>query len=323
MAEGTQAVVDTKAPLPPPPAPAKVTGQAEPGATKDAPAEDQIAKGLEVIAERDRAHREAVKKFEASRHAHESELAAARELLALRAEYKKTRDPRLGAKILEYEDAKEVVRDFAVKLANEAKPKTAEDRVAALEAKLAEMRESAEKEAASRARAEEESRTEAVRSNHRTQMSAFVAEKESEYPNLAAQDNPGRELSDIIWNHWTKTFDKDTGEGEVLASADAAIMLEMYLDERAKRAEAIRAKHKKQPEPAPTPKPPEVEKQSEVKAERPKSGEEAGPEAKEEQGAAEFDLDKGDLDKLDPDSLSDEETHRLALALFQRGLANK
>ncbi len=322
MAEA-QAVADPK-----PAAPVAADPKAAPvPAPAPAPAEDPIAKGLETIADRERAHRRTVERFEASQKAAESELTAARELLALRAEYKKTRDPRIGAKILEYEDAKEVVRDWAVRLHNEDKPKTAEDRIklaeeraAAIEARLdaKEKQELAARNAA--AMADQEAQNNAARSEHRQQIAAFITEKESDYPFLAAQKTPGQEVSDRIWDHWIKTYDKETEKGELLKREDVAAILELNLVEQAQRAEAIRAKHKKQPEPAPAlPKAPVPV----VKAAVPAAGEESGPGAKSEPDRAEIDFDTADLDKIDPDSLSDAERHLFVLARFNRGFAKK
>lgn len=306
---------------PKPTAPPVVDPKAAPA---QAPAEDPVAKGLEVIADRERAHRRTVEKFEATQKTAEKELAEAREVLALKAEYKKTRDPRIGAKILEYEDAKEVVRDWAVRLHNEDKPKTpedrakiAEERVAALEARFdADKKEKqAEREAA--VRADQEAQNAAARSEHRQQIAAFVTEHEGDYPNLAAQENPGERVSDLIWDHWIKTFDKETEKGELLKREEVAAKLEADLVEWLKRADVIRAKHKKAPEPVPAAKP-----ATEAKIAAPVAGEDGSPKAQSEPGA-EIDFDTADLDKIDPDSLSDAERHLLSLARFNRGFAKK
>ena len=306
----------TPPPSTPPPEP-KTTNppEAKPGGPADVDA------AMERIAEKERAFRDERKKLEAERREFDAFKAEVEAVKAIKGK----RDFLAAAKFAGYDDPKEAIRDGALKLAGEQKPKTADDRVAELEKRWAEKeRVDAEEKKVQGQRAESE-RIEAAKVGHREKLTGWLSEHEGEFPELAAEQNAAEAVRREIWSHWNKTFDSETGEGEHLSPETAAATLEAYLVKRAERAAAIRAKHKK----------PEGEKKdaaeiakpsAEGTAEVPKSGEEKGPEPKEQGAALDFETMNGDaLRKVDPDKLSNQDRHRLSVALLDWGFraANK
>ncbi len=304
----------------------------DPKAAKAPPVEENstapdVDAAMERIAEKERSFREERKKLESERKEMEAYKA---DVDAFRA-IKGKRDIIAAAKLLGYDDPKEAIRDGALKLAGEqAKPKTADDRVAELEKRWAEREKSdaeakkqAEEEKKAQGQRAEAETIDAAKASHREKMASWLSENEGSYPELAAEQNAAEAIRREIWAHWNKTYDSDTGEGEHLQPEKAAATLESYLVKRAERAAAIRAKHKKpEGEKAAEPAKPPAEGTTEV----PRAGEEKGPAAKQGQGTAPLDFESmnvEELRKVDPDTLSDQDRHRLSVALLEWGFRAK
>jgi len=299
-------------PAPAPPAPAKpvVSPNGTPGAAEIAE-DPAVSKNLAGIASREKEARKLfaqAEKLKKEAEADRAEIDAYRKI-------KGSRNPIEALRLAGYDSPLEGVREAAVKLASEQKPKTAEDRVTALEAELAKMRKESEDRLKAEGDAKEQQRVEDAKSGHRQQMSDFLSKHEEKYPELASHDDAAELMRERIWKHYAETFDKMLGEGEVWEPEKAAVTLESELSERATRAEAIRAKYRKPPELAPGAKP-----AAEAPMEVPKAG--GGPEAKPEVPATprplEFDsMSREELDKVDPDSLSQKDRDRLVLAVIR------
>ena len=283
-------------------------------------AEDPVAKGLEVIADRERVLRKREDKVRLSEEERQ-------ELSTLRSLRSKIReDPDAMAKLLGYEDPKEVIRELALQLKPQRGPKSAEEQLAELRARL-DAKEKAEKETEERrAKENEESRVQAAFAQLVEDSGTFVAANDAKYPEVASLDNPGAAIAQQIRNHWIKTWDSEAQEGERLTPERAAATLEAYLEARQKRAAEIRAKHKTPEVPpqkeAPPPPP-------EAKAVVQKSGEESGPrEVKPESSPTaidweSLDWESADLSNVDPDSVPDEFRSRFVATRLKRRFASQ
>lgn len=316
----TGAPTTTPSPAPPPPAPPPADPKAaKPAAAEESKATPDVDAAMERIAEKDRAHREERKRLAAERtelDAYKADVEAFRAL-------KGKRDIIAAAKLLGYDDPREAIRDGALKLAGEqAKPKTADDRVAELERRLAERDKSdaeakklADEEKKSQSTRAEAEKVEAAKATHRETLGSWLSENEGAYPELAAEQNAAEAIRREIWAHWNKTYDSETGAGEQLTPEKAAATLEAYLVKRAERAAAIRAKHQKPEKKEAADTRPKIEGTAEV----PKAGEEKGPESKEQGHALDFEaMNEDELRKVDPDKLSTPDRRRLSVALLER-----